>query len=240
MSSRIARNIPNELIPPSRDIFTRVFQYISRSLGDIAFEIGKVANGRFATGHIRLTAAGTDTHTVTITVNSVTKVYELDSGGGVSGTNVAVTIGGSASATASNLATAIATNQGTLITAVTDGATVDLIARKRSIDLALTNSGGSFVVQDNGEERDDELPRRIFTIRRVVTAEDVTRGKIAIDTGMSSILDYMWKLTNSSNVTVAWDGVITVSSGKITFDNSGATDWANANIFYVWVIGYEL
>ena len=239
MSSRIARNIPNELIPPQGNIFTRVLQYISIALGNIAFEIGKVADGRFATGHIRLTGVGTDTHTVTITVNSVTKVYELDSGGGVTGTNVAVTIGASASATATNLTTAITTNQGTLLTATADGSSVDLIVQKRDVALTLSNSGGSFVVQDNGEERDDELPRRFFTIKRTITAEDVTRGKIVINTGMSGIIDYMWKITDTTNVTVAWNGVITVSAGTISFDNSSTTDWAATNILYVWILGYE-
>lgn len=239
MATRAAKIIPNELILSSGGIITRALRFISDNFIRITGELGEVWSGRFATGHIRLTAAGTDTHTVTVTIGGVTKVYELDSGGGVSGSNKAVTIGANATATAVNLASVITTNQGTLLIATADSGTVDLIAKQRNSGLTLSKSGASFEIQDNGDERDDERPSRVYSIRRIVSSEDVSRTKVVFNTGLSSIVDYNWKITDTNNVIIAWNGAITVSSGTISFDNAGATDWAATNIFYLWVIGYD-
>ena len=211
----------------------------------LAFEPA-VDAGRPATGHIRMLAAGNDADTITVTVGAAAVVYELESGGGVTGGNIAVTIGGTAAETATNLRAAINTNQsGVLASAVhgTDTDTVDVRVLVAGTTLALAEStaGARVAVQDNAEEV-AAADRVLYPIRRTVTTEDVTRGRIRIDTGLSNIDSYSVDiLTSATDYTrIAWaGGAATVTGGVLELDNAGGTDWAAGNVVVAWVWGRQ-
>ena len=252
MASRSFKLIPQELyntisplapfeFPVLARRLSALFRFISENFGRIGTELGGVFNGRAATSHARLTGAGTDTHTITITTPNKTTIYELDNNGSVTAGNISVTIGATAALTAVALKVAIDANQGTLVSTAIgpDTDVINITSIKKGTALTLSNSGATFVVQNNGEQRDDDSISKIYTTTRTITAEDVTRTYVVINTGLTTIVNYIWKFTTSSNVVVAWNGGITVSGGTFTFDNAGATDWASTNILYLWAIGYE-
>lgn len=169
--------------------------------------------GRPATGHVRLRAAGSDGDTITITVGAAATVYELESGGGVAGGNIAVTIGGTAAQTATNLRAAIQASQGSVLASAvhaTNTSTVDLrVTTGAALALAESTGGVRIVVQDNGEEQ-AAAARRAHHIIRTLTAEDATRGRVRVDTGLASIDWWVGKTDR-----IGWDGVGAESAGVV-------------------------
>lgn len=189
--------------------------------------------GRVASGHIRFTANANDTDTVTVTVGGApgvpgsTRVYEFESTGGVTAGRVLVTIGGTAALTATALATAIRANQGTGILAAahaTDTSVVDVTHRTPGAVLTLaTTSGGRLVVQNNGAQL-AVTAQAVFATRRTITAEDVTRARVRVATGLSAIDTYPYKvLTSAANQTpLPYNGAATVTGGVIEFSLGSA------------------
>jgi hypothetical protein len=207
--------------------------------------------GRVATGHVRVATNANDADTLTVTVvqilagggrRSSSKVYEIEVSGGVTAGNVSVAQGGTAALTATAIATALMQNQGHVLAAVahaTNTTVVDIRLRDAGALLTLaTSSGGRLVVQDNAEElAPDEV--HVYTARRTVTAEDDTRDRVRIDTGLSAITSYHIRVRTSAtnNTELAWDGAITVTGGVIEMDNSGSTDLAAGNIIEALAFG---
>lgn len=199
--------------------------------------------GRSATGHVRLAAQPVDGDTVTVTVAGVAVTYEFDSGGGVGGGRVAVTIGVDEAATTTNLRTAINAQQGGVLASAvhgTDNRTVDLavLTRGSTFSLAESTAGVRLVVQDNAEEL-TAADRYLFPLARTVTAEDVTRGRVRIDTRLTAITTYLFRLRTSAtnNAEVAYNGTLTVTGGVIELDDDGATDLAAGNVIDLIVVG---
>lgn len=192
--------------------------------------------GRSATGHIRLSVNPNDADTVTVNVAGTPKIYEFDNNASVTGDNIAVTIGGSAAATATNLRAAINTNQGTVLASAVHGtntSTVDVAVINQGDALTLTEStaGARVVVQDNAEEA-AEAALFYYVLSHTATAEDVTRGRVRIDTRMTSILNYIWHLTGG-----AWGGTISESAGVLEFVNNGVRDYVAGNVITVQAFG---
>ncbi len=177
--------------------------------------------GRCATAHVRLLAGGNDGDTLTIEVGAAQTIYELDSGGGVTPGNVAVTIGGTPAETATNLQAAIDGEQGTLLASAvhgTDTDTIDLrvLAAGTALVLAESTAGARIAAQDNAEEQATGQ-RYAYRVLRTVTAEDLARGRVRVDTGLSSV---EWVLEDVSRA--GWDGTVTLVGGIAEFTVGGA------------------
>lgn len=195
--------------------------------------------GRIATGHIRVATNANDTDTVT--VNGV--VYEFDTGGAITAGRVLVTIGGTAALSATALATAISQRQGNSLKAAahaTDTTVVDIASRVVGAPFALaTSSGGRLIVQDNGEELARNQYLRV-RIDRVVTAEDVTRTRVRVDTGLTSLVgrpNYRIITSTALNTELAWNGTTTVTGGVIEFTVGTAAALAAGNLIILDVEG---
>lgn len=204
---------------------------------------GLLDQGRPATGHVRIAVNANDADTLTITAGGLAVVYEFESAGGVTAGRVPVTIGGSAGATATNLRAAILANQGHLLNSAvhgTDTTVVDLalITPGGALTLAESTAGARVVVQDNAEEL-ARAQRRPYGHRRTITAEDVTRGRLRVDTGLAS-LSY-WRmniLTSATNsVRIAATGAQSASGGVLEMDNAGGTAWSAGNVLDVLAWG---
>jgi hypothetical protein len=209
--------------------------------------------GRPASGHLRFTVAGTDTDTVTVTVGSVvvggltvpgsTVVYEMDNNAAVTAGRVLVTIGGTAALSATALAAAIARNQGASITAAahtTDTTVIDVAHRVAGGTLTLAStSGGRIVPQNNGGQL---APTAIamWARRRTVTAEDVTRARIRIVTGLATIDGYTFRfvLSAADNTTDNYNGTPVVTGGILEFPQGTAAGvFAANNVLELTIFG---
>jgi hypothetical protein len=229
-----------------------VFQrQVRQSLSRLQFNtgIGLFVYGRLATGHIRLSGNPADTDTVTITVtlpgaSTIVQTLEFDGDSAITSGNVSVTIGGSAAATATNLATAITANfdsqELTGVVHGTDTTVVDVAVQQQdwALTLAEVDSGGNIVLQDNAEELASEL-QHLWQHSRTITAEDVTRGRVRVDTGLTTIRFSLFRVRTASNdnTEIAYNGTISTSGGVIEFDDNGGTDMAAANILDLLVLG---
>lgn len=207
--------------------------------------------GRVASSHARLNANANDTDTVTVTVGGVstggvalpgsTRVYEFDTGGAITAGRVLVTIGGTAALSATALAAAIRANQGTVVSAVAHAVNttvVDVAHRVQGGTLSLaTASGGRIVVQNNAGQL-AAAAQALYSRRRVVTAEDVTRTRIIVNTGLSALDSYTVRLVTSAtdNTPVAWNGTITATGGVLEL-SLGATPFAAGHVVEVMAIG---
>lgn len=214
---------------------------------------------RGATGHVRFVAQPNDADTVTITgPNGTAVVYEFDNNAASVAGNIRVTIGADAAATAAALRAAVVANQSDLLASVgpitTVGGALQCVDLKGNLPgsgaltLAESTGGARMVVQDNANEGSAGL-LATRTLRRVVTAEDVSRGCVAFDFGFSDILDYSIDLWTAeagggaaANATrIAWVGasqvVATNGVERLLLDNSGATDFAAGQVFYVTATG---
>lgn len=200
--------------------------------------------GRPATGHIRLASnpSTNDTTTITVDLLGTSTAYVFQFGG--SGSNINVTIGGSAAATATNLATAITANIPTAILTGaahgTDTTVVDVQHKEQgeTLTLAESTSGVRIVVQDNGEEKVPTL-LHFYAGVRTVTAEDVTRGRIVVQTPFSSVYNFIFRVQNSTSdhSAIAYNGTVSTSSGNVDFDDNGGTDMSAGDVLNLWAIG---
>lgn len=209
---------------------------------DLAFSPGTDL-GRCATGHIRVAVNAIDTDTVTITVNAVPVIYEFDNNATITPGNIAVTLGGGAAASATNLRAAIVANQGAILASAVhtvDTTDIDLrvIAAGQAFALAESTAAARLVVQDNGEEL-AATSRVVYAINRTVTAEDVLRDRIVVRTPLTNIRAWIARFRTAANnfTDIAYNGTVTITGGTIEFDFDGITDPAAANILDLIVWG---
>lgn len=188
--------------------------------------------GRVATAHARFTANANDTDTVTVTAGTVTvggltvpgstRVYEFESTGGVTAGRVLVTIGGTAALTATALATAIRATQGVSVTAVAHAvntSVVDVAHRAQGGTLTLaTASGGRIVVQNNGGQL-APTAQALYSVRRTITAEDVARTRVRVNTGLAALDSFTYRVVVSAadNTPLAYNGAATATGGVLEF-----------------------
>lgn len=203
--------------------------------GKLAFEPVRDP-GRKATGHIRLPANPADGDTVTVTVAGTAVTYEFDSNNNVGINNIAVTIGADASATASALQAAIAANSAdiTAVVHTTDTSVIDLRCDNAGDTLTL-DATGTTVVQNNGGEL-TPADRYLYTVSRTVTAEDVARGRVRVDTGLADAVSWLYRIRTAEddNTEVAYSGAVSRYGGVFEFD---ASDLAAGNVIDLWVFG---
>lgn len=162
------------------------------------------------------------------------KTYEFDDDASVSGTNVLVTIGGTAALTAAEMVAKINANKPTPgVTASLDpvdsttvrlkaddrGAAGNLALAETVSDAGFTKSGATMTGGENGGT---QTPSRG---EYVVTAIDVLAGSVVIETGLQTPRFphlYIRKAdgTFAENLT----GVVSISGSQIRHDFAGATD----------------
>lgn len=242
MFSRLIADLPFVLYadqPELQYLLEKLLENTQRL--DVDLSIGLFDHGRPATGHIRLGGNPSDGQTVTITVNGESVVYEFDNDDSVTSGNIEVDIGAAAADTATNLQTAIAASQGhVLASGQTVAQIIDVRVLTNGHTLALAHTSGVIAVQDNGEEL-TPATRFLYTLSRTVTAEDVTRTFLRVDTGLTAVTNYFfWVRTDSADTTaIAYDGTVTVSGGVLTFGSDGATDLAAGNVLSLIVIGTQ-
>lgn len=162
------------------------------------------------------------------------KTYEFDDDASVSGTNVLVTIGGTAALTAAEMITKINANKPTPgVTASIDpvsnvcvrlkadsrGAAGNLALAEAVSDAGFTKSGATLVGGENGGTQTEARGEY------VVTAIDVLAANVVIETGLATprfIKLYTRKADGTFFETST--GVITISGSQIRHDFAGATD----------------
>ena len=100
-----------------------------------------------------------------------------------------------------------------------------------------TASGGRVVVQNNAGQL-AAAAQALYSRRRVVTAEDVTRTRIVVTTGLSALDSYTVRLVTSAtdNTPVAWNGTVTATGGVLEL-SLGATPFAAGHVVEVMAIG---
>lgn len=205
----------------------------SLSLGQLLADSTSLrSEGRIATSHIRVGTNANDADTVTIAAGAATKdgtffpgrtaVYEMDNNAASAAGNTRVTIGGTAALTATALAAAINATQGRYVRAAThatDTTVVDVAHLVQGGTLVVTTaSGGRMLVQDNaGTLAKGE--QAIYWRRRVITAEDVARTRVRVDTGFTSIDTFTARLMVSATdmTAVPYNGTITATGGVLEF-----------------------
>ena len=70
-------------------------------------------------------------------------------------------------------------------------------------------------------------------VRRPVTADDVTATTITLNSDTQAITGAIAVLRDAAGAVKAWDGAITVTADTVTLDNTGATDFADTDVFDV-------
>lgn len=162
---------------------------------EIEDQVGHTADAWIAVGfdwrwnstRVHLLAAGSDTQTYTVSDGTLSRTFELDNNAAVTGGRTLVTIGGSASATATNLAAAInaavglAQLRSTLI-ATAEGNSVliwDTAAASRaSITHSTSASATFYLIRDNGAFGIDEFGFKIGVPWLCSSIRDLTCVKV--------------------------------------------------------------
>ena len=210
--------------------------------------------GRVATGHIRLVTQPTDADTVTVTAAGATvqgrfvpgrsAVFEFDSDSAVTPGHVAVSIGATAALTAQNLLLAMPSGLGGVVRASvhpTDTTTLDVAHTVPGGVLTLSDSAPAFriVVQANNEQHDDG-PMTLWMCTRIVTAEDLDRGRVRVDTGLVQILDTLIAsyVGQQDRTDKLWNGTLTLTGGILEGTIGTATGALDVgNVLAVLVLG---
>lgn len=181
---------------------------------------------------VRLTANPADGNTITITpVSGTTRIYEFESGGGVTPGNIAVTIGGTAAITITNLIAAINANKPVpSIIAYADP--IDTSVARLEAEFpgaagnhALAAVGGNIVLSGaaltNGEDSTNQVEARS---EYVVTALDVTAGCCMISTGLGSPRFFQLECRTATGLLKGLTSLCTIDGSRIKVDTDGATN----------------
>ena len=177
----------------------QLFRRQARRDGDRQREntnIGTYWYGRVATSHIRLAAnpADNDTFSITLTLLQAdgSSLFEFaqefifTSGSG--GDRTPIVVGATAADTAANMLTAIQSVFDSSILKVSqDGTTIDLQCEQDQSTLVAASTATALAIQNNAENLSADIVH-LYAIDHAVTAEDVARGKIVIDTDLDEIL----------------------------------------------------
>ena len=130
-----------------------------------------------------------------------------------------------------------------MLTAVahpTDLGVVDVCHLVPGAALVLTASGGTrLVVQNNGEQL-DVGHYAFYMLNRTLSAEDVSRGRVRLDTGLRQIVVAFGDLYRSATDTTpeTYTGVITSRGGVIELTQGTASGVFGAgNVAHFLVLG---
>jgi hypothetical protein len=214
--------------------------------------------GRPATSHVRLAQQPQDGDTLRVEahpgeqegvlVPGLTCTYRFTTTGTVPDDTVPVVIGASVTETASALAQAINGQQSGVLRAAVDGSTVDCTHRTPGAALGLTAAAGTpadpppsarLVVQNNQEQL-PQGPYHLYVLRRTVTAEDVSRGTLRVDTGLTTLLSGFARLyTSASDQTPdPFNGQATITGGVLTLgQGTGNGTWSSGNVVELLLFG---
>lgn len=167
------------------------------------------------------------------------KVYEFDDDASVSGTNVLVTIGGTAALTAAEMVSKINANKPTPgVTAAVDskrdttvrlkadsrGAAGNLALAETVADAGFTKSGSTMVGGENGGTQTEH--RGQYT----VTDIDVLADQIVIETGLGTPRFPDVSVRSSAGVPKAHTAEISIVGTTIKLNFAGATDPAAGDV----------
>lgn len=168
------------------------------------------------------------------------KTYEWDSGGGVGGGNVAVTIGANAAADITNLIAAINANKPSIpVSAYVDPldtavARIEADAEGANGNLAFTETMGDAanIISGTGLLEYGENAGHQHTVRgeHVVTTADVTIGNIMISTGLSTPRYFDISFRASTGAFKGVTALVTFAGTRIRVDQDGATSYAAGDI----------
>src|SRR5262245_63538365 len=210
--------------------------------------------GTSATGHIRLSANPNDGDTVVITLTSprtiISETFEFNSAGGVTAGNRSVAIAGTSAESATNLAAAINTYMNrALVKATAHSVDTNVVDLKGTLNedngnevtyTITTNAPARIVVQSGGDSQIGRNARMSY-YTRVITAEDVTRGRVVVGTEFTDIKWFTVHVFTSASVRtrVAYSGTITQVGSPIAldFDDDGAVDMSAGNVLTLLIIG---
>lgn len=246
MSHQIARILQSYPIPVSVNLAALVNfgSWVGENMNRVAnnTNVGMFYCDGRTTGHVRLLTQPLEGDVITITVGTIATRFEFDTDSIVAGGNIAVTIGATVAATAANLVAKIGSSIGLILSAfqnATDTNVVDMIAKleNASIISLLESTGGvRFALQLNKEAQQGQV-LYLYTVRRVVSAEDVSRGRIQFNTSFSALINYVYNMTVSATLATA----ITTYAGTIT-ENGGVLEFTTSvlvagNVIRLWVVG---
>jgi hypothetical protein len=199
--------------------------------------------GRLATGHIRLATNPNDADTVTILAAGAVQdgvflpgsqaTYEFEVSGGVQPGNILVPRGATAALSAQALATAIQGGHANCTAALhpTDAAVVDVAQQVQGAALTLSTTGGPRVVVQANNEGLPKGEYQLYLLRRTVTAEDVARLRIRINTGLSAVLTLVVRLFLSATDLTPdnYNAAPQITGGIIELPQGTASGIFNAN-----------
>ena len=210
--------------------------------------------GRVATGHIRLVTQPTDADTITVTAAAATvqgrvvlgssAVFEFDSNSAVTPGTVAVPIGATAALTAQTLLLAVRGGLGGVVRASVhplDITTLDVAHTVPGGTLTLSTSAPAtrIALQANDEQQDDS-PMIVWMCTRVVSAEDLARGRVRVDTGLVQIRNVLVAIHAGQQDTTdkPWNGTLTVTGGILEGTMGSAAGALNAgNVLNFLLLG---
>lgn len=100
--------------------------------------------------------------------------------------------------------------------------------------LAGANNAWNAAAFYGGEAAGD---KRVFRVAYVPTAQDVAIGNIRIPVEFTPVTINVFIVVTATGVPLAWNGGVLYSSGILTLDNTGTTDWAATNTIYIELVG---
>jgi len=195
--------------------------------------------GRKGNLHARWAADSNPGDTITVTVGATPTVFTAVNPG-PPGPGEFVQ-GGGAPVTANNFATAV--NGAALgVTAAKNPAdnAVDIVGATvgQALDIEESSPGGPRVfVQDDGDEA-VAAQATLYTGVHTCTNEDVTRDRVFINTGLTSIASMVYQVRSSATgIVKAHNGAVTITNGLVDISNSGATDFDNGDTITLFIVG---
>jgi hypothetical protein len=115
-----------------------------------------------------------------------------------------------------------------------EGRTAAVIALATTETLAGANNVWAAAVMANGAV---QAVKRWGRQAKVPTATEVALGTLEFVFPFTPTFVNVIVITTATGIAVAWNGARTITAGRVTIDNTGATDWSAAET--VTVIAYE-
>jgi hypothetical protein len=126
------------------------------------------------------------------------------------------------------------------VQATADTATVDVCHLVPGAALTLTASAGARLVVQNNQEQLPQGAYALYVLRRTVTAEDVARGSVRIQTGWSTLLNGFARLYTSASDQAPdpYNGQATITGGVLSLEQgSGSGTWGAGNVIELTLFG---
>jgi hypothetical protein len=209
--------------------------------------------GRLASSHVRIATNPTNGDTLTLTAGPTTVdgifhagstvIYEFQSSAAAAAGHVLVVTGANAAASATALAAVINATLGVAVTAAahaTDTTVVDVIRDFPGGTLTLTPSSATRTPCQNNAEALAKGDYALYSLTRAITAEDVTRTRIRVNTGLTSIDTVVARIAVSAtdNTPFAYNGTVSMSGGVIELTlGTSAGVFAAAQILSIMAVG---